>query len=307
MEIAVTVSQRTHGVFLLNTSRLQIVGIAEMRSTPVTALMLCRTIPRAVVVSGVPWRRQIVAAARLRHRTTCLLPMSDTRSMPCDASADMPCQVIPERFPFEIVGLFMKELSHCKASLAHCALVSSSWLQLSRGHLFEKVELVPENYGKFLELLQSDHCSISYAVQNLSLVESDFALDKWIDRAIYELEKWLPSVVRLRIYGLTWNDLSFASEQALVNGFKRVIRLHLEYLYLDDMATLLGFLCSFPALESLHCKHIMLNVDRSDQSHIALSHFQLPSRVYSIHVECPEDVVLNWLDVQSCLTGTHTH
>jgi len=167
--------------------------------------------------------------------------------------------------------------------------------------LYEKVELAADNHDKFLELLQSNHCSISHAVKHLSLVEGDFALDKWIDKAIYELERRLPNVVRLRIYGLTWNNLCFASERALVNGFKNVIRLHLEYLYSDDVTSLLAFLCSFPALEALRCKHVMLNVDGSNLGYGDLSDFQLPSQVCSIHLEHPEDSVLDWLVVQSCL------
>lgn len=197
--------------------------------------------------------------------------------------------------------MILEQLSDCRVSLANCGLVSPSWLQLSRGHLYEKVELAADNYVKFLELLQSNHCSISHAVKHLSLVEGDFALDNWIDRAVYELEKRLPNIVRLRIHGLTWNSLCFASERALVNGFKNVVRLHLDYLYSDDMMSLLAFLCSFPALESLRCKHVMLNVDGSHLSFGDLSDFQLPSQVCSIHVEHPEDSVLDWLVVQSCL------
>lgn len=197
--------------------------------------------------------------------------------------------------------MILEQLSDCRVSLASCGLISSSWLQLSRNYLHGKVELSANNYGKFLDLLQSDYCSISHAVKHLSLVESDFALEKWIDRAVYQLERRLPNVVRLRIYGLTWNNLCYSSERALVNGFKNVIRLHLEYLYSDDMTTLLAFLCSFPALESLRCTYVMLNDDENDQSYGDLSNFQLPSQVCSIRVEHPEDSVLDWLVVQTCL------
>ncbi|KAF8727796.1 hypothetical protein AX14_007007 [Amanita brunnescens Koide BX004] len=223
-----------------------------------------------------------------------------------DIRCSTECQNLPERFPLEIFGLILEQLSDCQVSLATCALISSPWLQLSRSHLYGKVELSINNYGKFMELLRSDYCSISLAVRHLSLVESDFALDKWIDRAVHELEKRLPNVIRLRIYGLTWNNLCYSSERALLNGFKNVIRLHLEYLYSDDVTSLLAFLCSFPALESLRCTYVMLNDGGDDQSYSDLSNFQLPSQVCSIHVEHPEDSVLDWLVVQTCLKNVRS-
>ncbi|KAJ6498813.1 hypothetical protein C8R45DRAFT_95663 [Mycena sanguinolenta] len=181
--------------------------------------------------------------------------------------------------PPEIVDSIIKLYAEDRTTLSSCSLVSKSWLQTSRYHLFGDLtlHLGGLHEAKFLALLEHPLCSFSTSVRKLWILPSQGTdLSKRVNHTITQLGK-LTAVRTLRIHRQKIIPLQTLS--ALAAAFKDITTLVMMIRF-AVWSDAIQFMCAFPLLEEVHFEPV-----RTPPGDYPSADIQMPPRLRSLHID----------------------
>ncbi|TFK70855.1 hypothetical protein BDN72DRAFT_838382 [Pluteus cervinus] len=233
--------------------------------------------------------------------------------------------VIHQSIPVEISDLI---IDHCRgrfSSLKTCSTVSRAWGLRARFHIFKTIHLRFENFESFLYLLDKSRAAEpnvrfrgpAEIVQHLILEEGAYSPNEWVDKAISSLTAHLaPNITNLTILDFNFTTPTSHEGEAQAaplplpftlqcpGAFERITHLRLEAPIFLSYEEFVGFLCSFPLLQSL-----FLGLERHSATTRIFPGFdqqkirqhKLPLSVRRLGLNLKDQMIFPWLFDQPCL------
>ncbi|KAJ7210862.1 hypothetical protein GGX14DRAFT_565457 [Mycena pura] len=153
-------------------------------------------------------------------------------------------------FPPELEDLVIAHMQGDNDALASCALVSRSWLHISRPYLFGSVTLLDGTYEDFLRLKASPRCTFIPSIRTLSISRpqkgfSDMPFTKLITKLA-----GFPALTCLRVSYEHWIDLSPSSVATIVPVFHDITELDIQHSNFAA-AQVIALIACLPRLEKV--------------------------------------------------------
>lgn len=182
------------------------------------------------------------------------------------------------------------------------ALVSRTWLALSRRHFFRRkaISLYPTNIHEFSELLNHRASSLPKSVQHLRLIDSYWDSDSsdddgypWLDELLKSSSS-LSCITMLDIGLAGWERIGHSTKTLFLSSFQGVTKLEIFDLRFSALMEVFDIICAFPQLETV----VLDDLGWEDKSFDPpkISGKQFPSSVRNLLLSnCYERDIFNWL------------
>lgn len=181
--------------------------------------------------------------------------------------------------PPEILNLIVEQYFDDHKTLSTCSLVSKSWLQATRYHLFGDLTLhLGGSYeARFLALLEHNLCTFLTSVRKIWILPAqEMDLSKEVNRNIAQLGK-LTGVRTLRIH--RQRIIPSQTLSALSTAFKDITTLvmMIRFAVLSDA---IQFMSSFPLLEEVRFEPV-----RTQPGDFPSADIRMPPQLRNLHLD----------------------
>jgi hypothetical protein len=111
--------------------------------------------------------------------------------------------VSARRLPPELVDYIIGFIRD-NGTLRSCSLVAQAWVRSSRQKMFKDIHISPNNFQRFLELLNSVHCTVHISARHLHI---HYPRDiTWVMKSVL-MPNPLPTVTSLTLSTSSWSDI----------------------------------------------------------------------------------------------------